>query len=97
MNGYGRYKMRNGRTYEGQWKSDNRHGKGTFKWEDGRIYDGKDDKVNTIMIINMGKELLIGQMEGNIKGVGRMESSMDKGYIGIKKGTNMKRYGEKER
>ena len=41
MNGFGRYKMSNGRMYEGMWKEGKRHGTGRFKWEDGRIYDGK--------------------------------------------------------
>ena len=41
MNGFGRYKMSNGRAYEGNWKDGAMHGEGQFQWEDGRLYIGK--------------------------------------------------------
>ena len=41
MDGYGVYKWKDGRSYEGEYKQDKKEGMGTYKWSDGRIYIGK--------------------------------------------------------
>lgn len=40
MSGYGITTWIDGRTYEGEFQDDKKHGFGTFTWPDGRKYKG---------------------------------------------------------
>ena len=40
MEGAGIYTWQDGRSYEGEYKDDKKHGYGIYKWTDGRIYYG---------------------------------------------------------
>ena len=40
MHGYGKYVWKDGKSYEGQFDSDQKHGYGIYTWPDGRIYRG---------------------------------------------------------
>ena len=40
MDGKGTYTWPDGRSYEGEYKNDKKHGTGTYKWADGRVYVG---------------------------------------------------------
>lgn len=40
MNGKGIFKWPDGRSYEGEYKDDKKHGFGVLKWADGKKYEG---------------------------------------------------------
>ncbi len=40
MNGQGKLEWADGKSYEGEYKCDLKHGKGIFSWQDGRKYIG---------------------------------------------------------
>lgn len=40
MHGYGVYKWKDGRRYEGEYYMDKKHGQGKYQWADGRVYIG---------------------------------------------------------
>ena len=40
MSGFGKYIWKDGRSYEGQYLTDKKHGYGVYKWPDGRTYAG---------------------------------------------------------
>ena len=40
MKGFGVFTWVDGRTYEGEYDNDKKHGHGVYKWQNGRIYDG---------------------------------------------------------
>eukprot|EP00438_Fugacium_kawagutii_P002143 Skav218493 [mRNA] locus=scaffold538:1344458:1348152:- [translate_table: standard] len=41
MNGHGRFRWPDGRTYTGNYRNGLRHGQGKFNWPDGRSYEGE--------------------------------------------------------
>ena len=40
IQGFGKYSWPDGKTYEGQWKSNKMHGEGLLLWKDGKSYKG---------------------------------------------------------
>ena len=46
MHGFGRYILKENKTYEGEFYADKKHGYGIYTWPDGRVYEGywKDSK-----------------------------------------------------
>ncbi len=41
MEGKGKFIWPDGRSYEGDYLDDKKHGLGTFKWKDGKMYKGQ--------------------------------------------------------
>lgn len=57
MNGKGVYKWEDGRTYEGEYLNDKKHGYGEYTWADGRKYigqwaEGKQHGLGIILLPN---------------------------------------------